>query len=99
MGDPFDISFTALPPDLQMKLWVLALDASTGKVSIAYKPGTFVTSLTYNYGGNVQASLAVRRDFRTTVGVDPSNGTVDLGVVFRGFDSERPRTSPRSRAV
>jgi hypothetical protein len=86
MGDPFDISFTALPPDLQMKLWVLALDANTGKVCIAYKPSTFVTSLTYNYGGNMQASLAIRRDFTTTVGVNPSNGTVNLGVVFRGFN-------------
>jgi hypothetical protein len=86
MGDPFDISFTTLPPDLQMKLWVLALDANTGKVCIAYKPGTFVTSLTYNYGGNVQASLAIHRDFTTTIGVNPSNGTVDLGVVFRGFN-------------
>lgn len=45
MGDGFDISFTKLPPDLQMKLWVLALDANTSKVSIAYKPGAFTTSL------------------------------------------------------
>lgn len=86
MGDPFDISFTAMPPNLQMKLWVLALDANTGKVCIAYKPNTFTTSLTYNYGGNVEASLAIRRTFSTTLGVNPSNGNVNLGVVFRGFN-------------
>jgi len=86
MGDGFDIKFSALPPDLQMKLWVLALDANTGKVSIAYKPGTFTTSLVYNYGGNVEASLMVRRGFSTTLGVNPSNGNVDLGVVFQGFN-------------
>jgi len=86
MGDGFDIKFSALPPDLQMKLWVLALDANTGKVSIAYKPGTFITSLAYNYGGNVEASLSVSRSFSTTLGVNPSTGNVDLGAVFRGFN-------------
>lgn len=86
MGDGFDIAFKALPPELQMKLWVLALDANTGKVALAYKPGSFVTSLTYNYGGNIEASLSIRRNFSTTVGVNPSNGNVDLGVVFQGFN-------------
>jgi len=86
MGDGFDISFKPLPPDLQMKLWVLALDANTSKVSIAYKPGTFVTSLAYNYGGNVEASLMVRRGLSTTLGVNPATGNVDLGVVFQGFN-------------
>jgi len=86
MDNGFDIAFKLLPPDLQMKLWVLALDANTGKVSITYKPGTFVTSLTYNYGGNVEASLSIRRDFSTSVGVNPSTGNVDLGMVFRGFN-------------
>jgi hypothetical protein len=86
MGDGFDISFKGLPPDLQMKLWVLALDANTSKVSIAYKLGAFTTNLGYNYGGNIQASLGIRRDLSTTLGVNPTNGNVDLGVVFRGFN-------------
>jgi len=87
MGDSnFDISFKALPPDLQMKLWVLALDANTGQVAISYKPGTFVTSLAYNYGGNIQASLKIKRDFSLSAGVNPSTGQVDLGAVFRGFN-------------
>jgi hypothetical protein len=85
MGDSFDIAFKGLPPDLQMKLWVLALDANTSKVSIAYRPGSFVTSLAYNYGGNVQAALSVR-NVTTTVGVNPSNGNLDLGLVYRGFN-------------
>jgi hypothetical protein len=34
MGKAFDIDFKLLPP----KLWVLALDANTSKVNIAYRP-------------------------------------------------------------
>ena len=84
MSDSVDIKFTLLPPRLQMQLWVLALDANTGKVAIAYQPGAFRSSLAYNYGGNVEASLGVRR-FSTTLGVNPSNGDVDLGLVYQGF--------------
>ena len=87
MGDnSFDISFKALPPDLQMKLWILALDANTSKVAIAYKTGVFTTNLTYNYGGNIEAGLSLRRGFSTTVGVNPSTGQVDLGMVYQGFN-------------
>jgi hypothetical protein len=84
MGDNFDVDYKLLPPGLQMKLWVLALDANTSKVNIAYKPGSFTTSLAYKYGGNVEAALSIRR-FSTTLGVNPSSGDVDLGLVFRGF--------------
>jgi len=89
MGDEtkqggFDIDFKLIMPELQVKLWTLALDADTSKVNLAYKPGAFTTSLAYNYGGAVEASLMVRR-FSTTLGVDPSNGNVDLGMHFRGF--------------
>ena len=83
MGE-FDVKFGALPPRLQLRLWVLALDANTSKVNLAYKPGRFRTSLGYNYGGNLEASFGVRR-FSTTAGVNPSSGDFDLGVVFRGF--------------
>lgn len=84
MPDKFDIDFKLLPPRLQMQLWVLALDANTSKVNLAYKSGSFRTGLAYNYGGNLEASLGVRR-FSTTFGVNPSSGGVDLGLVFRGF--------------
>lgn len=80
----FDIDFKLLPPRLQMQLWVLALDANTSKVNLAYRSGSFVTSLAYNYGGNVEASLSVRR-VSITLGVDPASGDTDLGLVFRGF--------------
>lgn len=87
MGDDsFDINFKALPPDLQMKLWVLALDANSSKVAIAYRNGAFTSNLTYNYGGNVEAGVSLRRGFSTTVGVNPSTGQVDLGVVYQGFN-------------
>src|SRR5262245_40014889 len=84
MGNEFDIDFKLLPPKLQMQLWVLALDANTSKINLAYRPGSFRTSLAYNYGGNAEASVSVRR-FSTTVGVNPASGDVDLGLVFRGF--------------
>jgi len=56
MGDSdfFDIKYSLLPPDLQMKLWVLSLDANTSRVNLVYSPGTFRTSLAYNYGGNLE---------------------------------------------
>ena len=81
----FDIVFKALPRELQMKLWVLALDANTSKVAIAYRPGSFTTSLTYNYGGNVEAALSLPRGLSSTIGVNPSNGDVNLSMVYRGF--------------
>jgi len=84
MSDQFDIGFKLLPPKLQMQLWVLALDANTSQVNLAYRSGSFRTSLAYNYGGNVEASLSIRRVL-ATVGVDPASGDVDLGLIFRGF--------------
>lgn len=86
MGDKFDIKFRALPPDLRLKLWVLGLDADTSKVAIAYRLGSFVTSLSYDYGGNLEAALSIDRKFSAKVGVDPSSGDLDLGVAFRGFN-------------
>lgn len=85
MDKDFDVNFKLLPPDLQMKLWVLGLDANTSKVNIAYKPGSFVTNLTYNFGGNVEASTSVRR-FSSTIGVNPSNANLDWGLAYKGFN-------------
>jgi hypothetical protein len=91
MGDenkdqPFDIKFTALPPELVVKLWTLALDADTGKVGIAYKPGGFTTNLNYNYSGKVSASLGVPRLAASAeAGFTPSTESLDLGLVYRGF--------------
>lgn len=83
MGD-FDINFRPLPPRLQMQLWVLGLDADTSRVNLAYRDGNIRTGLAYNYGGNAEAFLSTRR-FSTTFGVNPSNGNMDLGLVYRGF--------------
>ncbi|MBK8184582.1 MAG: hypothetical protein IPK63_17575 [Candidatus Competibacteraceae bacterium] len=85
MGDKFEINFKALPPKLQMQLWVLALDANTSKVNLVYRSGSFRTSLAYNYGGNVEAGLSIRR-FSAKVGVDPGSGDLDLGLSFRGYN-------------
>ena len=85
MGNDFTINFSLLPPDLQVKLWVLALDANTSKVNLAYRNGMFTSALSYSYGGNVEASLGIRR-VNTSIGFNPSTGDVDLGVVYKGFD-------------
>ncbi len=84
MSDHFDIDFAALPPELKLKLWVLALDADTGKVNLAYRKGAFKTALSYSYGGAISASTSVRR-FSGRIGVSPVNGDVDLGLVFKGY--------------
>lgn len=84
MGDKFDIDFKLLPPELKIKLWVLALDADTGSVNLAYKPGMFSTSLKYNYGGSAEAAFGIRR-FKLTLGYDPGKKDAGLGLVFRGF--------------
>jgi hypothetical protein len=90
VSDPdfFDIKFSLLPPELQIKLWVLALDANTSKVSLAYSLGAFRTSLAYNYGGNLEASLGRYRlgDSLIKVGFNPSNSDLSAGLVFRGFN-------------
>lgn len=84
-SDGFDISLSALPPKLQLQLWTLSLDANTSRVQLAYKPGAFIPRLTYNYGGALEASWAVRR-LTPSVGVNPSDGNVDLGLVYRGYN-------------
>lgn len=83
-GTAFDIKFELLPPKLQMKLWILALDANTSKVNIAYQKGSFLTGVGYNYGGNVTAALSLNR-FSSTIGVNPGNGNLNLDLVFSGF--------------
>ena len=87
MGDKFDIKYSLLPPKLQMQLWVLALDANTSSVNLAYSPAAFKTNLEYEYGGNLKATLGIRR-YSLSLGVDPANGDTNLrlGMVYRGFD-------------
>lgn len=85
MPDTFDINLSLLPPKLQLHLWILGLDANTSKVNIAYQRNSFRTGLAYNYGGNMEAFLSTNR-FSSTVGVDPSSGDIDLGVVYRGYN-------------
>lgn len=85
MPDPdFDVDFTALPPKLQIQLWLLALDADTSRVNLAFQRGSFRTGLTYHYGGNLEASFRIR-NVSTRIGVSPANGDVDLGLVYRGY--------------
>lgn len=85
-SDDFDITYSLLPPDLQMKLWVLSLDANTSRVNLS--PGTFRTSLAYNYGGNLEASLGRNRleDPSIKVGFNPAKQDLSAGLVFRGFN-------------
>jgi hypothetical protein len=57
-------------------------------VSLAYSLGAFRTSLAYNYGGNLEASLGRYRlgDPLVKVGFNPSNSDLSAGLVFRGFN-------------
>jgi hypothetical protein len=76
-----------LLPELQMKVGLLALDANTNKLDLAYSPGNFTTSLSYNYRGNAQAALSIG-SFSMRVDVDTATGSVDsvdLGLVYRGL--------------
>ena len=72
MPDTFDIKYTLLPPELQAHLWVLGLDANTSKVNIAYQAGAFRTSLAYNYGGSLEASIGIQR-YKLSVSLNPSS--------------------------
>jgi len=82
----FDIDFKFLPPELQVKLWILALDADTSKVQLSYKSGMFQTSIGYNYGGNAEAGLRIQQ-FTAGFSANPSSGAMgaNLGYSFRGF--------------
>jgi hypothetical protein len=82
MSDGFSVDFQKLPPRLQMKLWVLALDANTSKVAIEYQAGIFKSSLSYDYGGNGHANLSIER---LTLSGD-TGGAFSAGYVFRGFN-------------
>jgi hypothetical protein len=84
----FDVKFKLLPPDLIMRLWVLALDADTSRVAVAWSPGPggFTTNLKYNYGGALDAAVSVRRA-QVSLGFNPTNPDhpIDLGLVYKGF--------------
>jgi hypothetical protein len=82
----FDIKYTLLPPELVVKTWTLALDADTSKVNLVYQPGAFTTGVTYEYAGKVSANMAIRRfSSSLSLGFNPTNNNVDLGLVYRGF--------------
>lgn len=87
MDDEFDIDFKLLPPELQVKLWILALDADTSKVNLKYTTGTFeklTLGFSYNYGAAAEASLSTpQQSFK--LGFDPSKSTMTGGLVFKGF--------------
>ena len=85
MPKPFDIDFEFLPPHLQLKLWVLALDADTSSVALAYNPGAFKSSLSFDYDGKLQAAFGYRR-LTTTLAYKTDSKDVSLGLVYRGYN-------------
>lgn len=85
MADPptglaYDLAL--LPPELQVKLWALGLHADTDAVAIKYKPGQIVTQLKYNYGGALEASVALPQQ-SLTLSLDPK---LSGQLVYKGFD-------------
>jgi hypothetical protein len=85
MSDGFNIDFKALPPHLQVRLWVLSLDANTSRVAIAHRHGAFTTSVNYAYGGAIGASFAMPQ-LTLGAGVNPGNADLSGSLVFRGFN-------------
>ena len=85
MPKPFDIDFEMLPPHLQLKLWVLSLDADTSAVALAYNPGAFKSSLSFDYDGKLQAAFGYRR-LGATLAYKTDSKDASLGLVFRGYN-------------
>ena len=80
----FDIDYSLLPPSLQLRLWVLSLDANTSRVRLSRDFGSISAGLNYNYGGALSADISTG-GFRGSFGVDPSNADLSLGGSYRGF--------------
>ncbi|WP_425230882.1 hypothetical protein [Sphingomonas sp.] len=86
MADPPKVfDFTLLMPRIQLNLWTLALDAKTDAVAIAWKPGQFTTALKYNYGGAIQASMAVSGQ-SLSLSLDPALMQPTAQMVLKGYD-------------
>lgn len=81
----FDIDYNLLPPSLQLRLWVLSLDANTSRVRLSRDFGTISAGLNYNYGGALSADIR-SGGFRSSFGVDPSNADLSLGGSYGGFN-------------
>lgn len=84
-GGGFDIDYSLLPPNLQLRLWVLSLDANTSRVRLSRDFGSISAGLNYNYGGALSADIR-SGGFRSSVGVDPSNASLSLGGSYGGFN-------------
>ncbi len=81
----FDIDYSLLPPGLQLRLWVLSLDANTSRVRLSRDFGSISAGLNYNYGGALSTDISTG-GFRGSLGVDPSNANLSLGGSFGGFN-------------
>lgn len=80
----FDIDYSLLPPSLQLRLWVLSLDANTSRVRLSRDFGSISAGLNYNYGGALSADIS-GGGFRGSLGVDPSTADLSLGGSYGGF--------------
>lgn len=80
----FDIDYSLLPPSLQLRLWVLSLDANTSRVRLSRDFGSLSAGLNYNYGGALSADIS-GGGFRGSFGVDPSTADLSLGGSYAGF--------------
>lgn len=82
----FDIDYSLLPPSLQLRLWVLSLDANTSRVRLSRDFGNISAGFNYNYGGALSADISTG-GFRGSLGVDPSNANLSLGGSYGGFNA------------
>lgn len=81
----FDIDYSLLPPSLQLRLWVLSLDANTSRVRLSRDFGTISAGLNYNYGGALSADIR-SGGIRSSFGVNPSNADLSLSGSYGDFN-------------
>ena len=77
-------SFKLMPPQLQLPIGPLDLQANTSSTQLGYTNGGFNANLGYNYGDDIFAGMSYG-DFSGRLGVDPSSGAFSLGGAYDQF--------------
>jgi hypothetical protein len=90
----FDIDYSLLPPSLQLRLWILSLDANTSRVRLSHDFGNIAAGLNFNYPKGISADISARGfkgsfgvNFIDNFGFDQSNVNLSLGGSYRGFNA------------
>ena len=71
------ISYSALSPDTQRKLWILALDKKSKKINFAGNFNKFNLGFGLNLSGNLSTDIKTN-NFNGSIGVNPINKNISL---------------------